>query len=304
METPMRLDEAAFRATLQLVIPDVKNQDKIKGFGSGFLLRHKCQLFFITADHVVHLDDHDESNETGQRLGIDYTPQIITNIQNKGSLTSVILPIGGFYHLTGFKMDKEDYSSPIEFFSTFNKIAERAIDINDDSIPIDVRIASFPDMAIAKMQEPLACPILNNAVVDEDGNAIIAEGTPKIVLDSQYISSVDDKKWYIIAGTIGNYLKNSVILERKNIEHALLKYIGLDSDKNVLLETPEKPNIDLWSGLSGAPVLNEDGQLVGMLIRGPKSEPIITVVPIDKIIWFLDIIIQNEGSIEKMETSL
>lgn len=159
-------------------------------------------------------------------------------------------------------------------------------------------------MAIAKMQEPLACPILNNAVVDEDGNAIIAEGTPKIVLDSQYISSVDDKKWYIIAGTIGNYLKNSVILERKNIEHALLKYIRLDSDKNVLLETPEKPNIDLWSGLSGAPVLNEDGQLVGMLIRGPKSEPIITVVPIDKIIWFLDIIIQNEGSIEKMETSL
>lgn len=294
----MRLDEAAYRATLQLVIPDVENQDKIKGFGSGFLLKHKCQLFFITADHVVHLDDHDDRNETGQRLGIDYTPQIITNIQNKNNLTSVNLPVGGFYHLTGFKMDKEDYSSPIEFLSTFNKIVEGTIDINDDSIPIDVRIASFPDMAIAKIQEPLACPLLNNIVVDEEENVIIEEGTPKIILDSQYITSVDDKKWYIIAGTIGNCLKNSVILERKNIAHELLKYIGVDSDKNVLLETPEKPNIDLWSGLSGAPVFNEDGKLAGMLIRGPKSEPIITIVPIDKILWFLDIIIQNENSIK------
>lgn len=268
MESPMRLDEAAFRATLQLVIPDVNNQDNIKGFGSGFLLKHKNYLFLITADHVVHLDDHDENNETGQRLGIDYTPQIITNIQNKENLTSVTLPVGGFYHLTGFKMDKEDYSSPTEFLSIFDRITKGTIDINDDSIPVDVRIASFPDMAIAKMQEPLACPILNNTVVDSEGSVVIEEGTPKIILDSQFIASPNEKKWYIVAGTIGNYLKNSVTLERQNVEHELLKYVSTDSDKNVLLATPETPDINLWSGLSGAPVLNEDGLLAGMLIRG------------------------------------
>ena len=299
METPMRLDEVAFRATLQLVIPDVDNQDIIKGFGSGFLLKHKSQLFFITADHVVHLDDHDDGNETGQRLGIDYTPQIITNIQNKENLTSINLPVGGFYHLTGFKMDKEDFSSQFEFLSTFNKIAEGKIDINDDSIPLDVRIASFPDMAVAKMQEPIACSILNNRVVDNEGTVIIEEGTPKIILDSQYIASVDEKKWYIVAGTIGNDLKNSVRLERQSVVHELLKYIGVDSDKNLLLETPENPDINLWAGLSGAPVFDENGLIVGMLIRGPKSEPILTIVPIDKILWFLDLIIQNEGLIKK-----
>lgn len=227
----MRLDEVAFRATLQLVIPDANNPDNIKGFGSGFFVRHKGILFFITADHVVHLDDHDDNNETGQRLGVDYSPQIITNIQIKDNLTSVNLPVGGFYHLTGFKLDKEDFSSPIEFLSIFNKIVEGTIDINDDTIPIDVRIASFPDMAIAKMQEPLACPVLNNLVVDEEGNVIIAEGTPKIVLDSQHIAPPDHDKWYIVAGTVENHLKSSVRLERRNVVHALLKYTDLNSDK-------------------------------------------------------------------------
>ena len=38
-ENMIRLDVVAFLATLQLVIPDTCNSDKIKGFGSGFLLR-------------------------------------------------------------------------------------------------------------------------------------------------------------------------------------------------------------------------------------------------------------------------
>ena len=115
-ENMIRLDVVAFLATLQLVIPDTCNSDKIKGFGSGFLLRHKDRLFFITADHVVHLDDHDPANETGQRIGIDYSPQIITNIKIEGELKSII---------------------------------DGVIDINDEKLPLDVRIESLPDMAIS-----------------------------------------------------------------------------------------------------------------------------------------------------------
>lgn len=46
-ENMIRLDVVAFLATLQLVIPDTCNSDKIKGFGSGFLLRHKDRLFLL-----------------------------------------------------------------------------------------------------------------------------------------------------------------------------------------------------------------------------------------------------------------
>lgn len=52
-ENMIRLDVVAFLATLQLVIPDTCNSDKIKGFGSGFLLRHKDRLFFITAIWMI-----------------------------------------------------------------------------------------------------------------------------------------------------------------------------------------------------------------------------------------------------------
>lgn len=294
----MTLAEASFRATIQLVITDSTNSDNIKGFGSGFFLKHKGILFFITADHVVHMDDHDEMNETGQRLGIDYIPQIVTNIQDKASLTSINIPIGGFYHLTGFRMDKEDFASSIEFLSTFHKITEGTIDINDESIPLDVRIASFPDMAISKIQEPLACSVLNNKVIDNDGSILVEDGTPKLFLGSQYTTNMDANKWYIVAGTVGNELKSSIRLERQNVIHELLKYRETDSEKNIILETPESPNINEWSGLSGAPVLNEEGLLAGMLIRGPISEPLVTIIPIEKIIWFLDIIIQNENLIK------
>ena len=128
-ENMIRLDVVAFLATLQLVIPDTCNSDKIKGFGSGFLLRHKDRLFFITADHVVHLDDHDPANETGQRIGIDYSPQIITNIKIEGELKSINLPVGGFYHLTGFGFDKDSLDNPEKFISIFNKIIDGVIDI-------------------------------------------------------------------------------------------------------------------------------------------------------------------------------
>lgn len=296
MEKQILLCRAAFLSTLQLVITDSNNQEVIKGFASGFFLRHNGRHFFITADHVVHLDDHDTDNETGQRMGVDYIPQIITNNQNREILTSINIPVGGFHYLTGYKLNKEEFSSPVQFLSAFSKIAKGNIDINDESLPIDVRIPSFPDMAIAEMKEPFSCNVLSNLVVDDNGNQIVAEGTPKIVLDSQYTAPVHENKWCIVAGTVKNSLENSVNLIRVNVVHNSLTYHGRDSDKNLQLSTPELPDIDDWAGLSGAPVLNEDELLVGMLIRGPKTDPIVTVVPIDKILWFINKIIENDMS--------
>lgn len=290
----IRLDVAAFLATLQLVIPDAYNSDKIKGFGSGFLLRHKERLFFITADHVIHLDDHDSANETGQRLGIDYSPQIITNIKIEGELKSINLPVSGFYHLTGFGFDENTLETPEKIISVFDKIIGRTIDINDESLPLDVRIASFPDMAISELKEPLSVPLLSNQVVLENGEILIKEGTPKLSLFSDHIKSFNNDNQYFVAGTICNEIKNSTVLDRKNALHSNLIYEKLDNDKYAILKIPGLVDIQYWAGLSGAPILDDNGLLAGMLIRGPEKEPFITAVPIEKIIWFLDVIIKNE----------
>lgn len=297
IEKMIRLDVTAFLATLQLIIPDARDPNKIKGFGSGFLLRHQGRLFFITADHVVHLDDYDPDNMTGQRTGIDYSPQIITNIQAKNEFKSINLPIGGFYHLTGFGFDEDTLNTPEDLVSIFDKIIERTIDINDESLPLDVRIPSFPDMAISKLKEPLCVPLLNNQVVMPNGEILIKEGMPKLSLCSDNTRDFNKDNWYVVAGTVRNEIKNSIVLDRTNILHKQLLFEELNSEKNAILKIPGLVDIQYWAGLSGAPILNDNGLLAGMLIRGPETEPFITAVPIRKIIWFLDIIIKNENNI-------
>ncbi len=294
----IRLNQLAFLATLQLIIPDSCNSEIIKGFGSGFLLRHKNRLFFITADHVVHMDDHDSTNETGQRIGVDYFPQIITNVSIKDELKSIHLPIGGFYHLTGFGFDTNTFDSTKNFISTFEKIIKRTIDINDESVPLDVRIAFLPDMAISEFKEPLSVPLLNNQVVMQSGEVLIEEGTSKLSLFSTHIKDFNTNNRYFVAGTICNEIQNSTVLTRKNVLHGNLLFEKMNNEGYAILKIPELIDIQYWAGLSGAPIFDDNGLLAGMLIRGPEFEPYITAVPIQKIIWFLETIIQNKDYIK------
>ena len=263
-----------------------------------FSLRHKDRLFFITADHVVHLDDHDPANETGQRIGIDYSPQIITNIKVEGELKSINLPVGGFYHLTGFGFDKDSLDNSEKFISIFNKIIDGVIDINDEKLPLDVRIASLPDMAISELKEPLSVPLLSNQVIMQNGEVLIQEGMPKLSLFSTHSKNFNNDNRYLVAGTICNEIKNSTLLNRINVLHEGLIFERLDNDRYAILKIPALVDIQYWAGLSGAPILDDNGLLAGMLIRGPEKEPFITAVPIEKIIWFLDMIIKNEDNIQ------
>ena len=255
-------------------------------------------MFFVTADHVIHLDDHDPANETGQRIGVDYSPQIITNNKVEGELKSINLPVGGFYHLTGFGFDKESLNNPENFISIFDKIIDGAIDINDENLPLDVRIASLPDMAISELKEPLSVPLLNNQVMMQNGEILIQEGMPKLSLFSTQSKNFNNDNRYLVAGTVGNEIKNSTVLNRLNVLHGDLIFEKLDNDGYAILKIPELVDIQYWAGLSGAPILDDSGLLAGMLIRGPEKEPFVTAVPIEKIIWFLDVIIKNEDSIQ------
>ena len=295
VEGQVRLDQLSFLSTIQLIITESEEADNIKGFGSGFFLMHNDNTYFVTADHLVHLKDHDSANETGQRLGIDLIPQIITNIKVKDQLASVTIPTSGYYYLTGYQIGREDFETDKDFLQGILKVLNNKVDINDESLPLGARIADFVDIAITEIKQPLKCLPLNNKVVDFEKNVIIEEGTPKIFLCTSSIADIDDKHTYIVSGTINNDLKNSCTIYRENVCHNGLQFTEVDTDGNVLLKTPETPNILHWEGLSGAPVFNDEGFLVGMLLRGPVSDNIITIAPVKKILNFIEQInLQNE----------
>lgn len=288
----LRVDAIAFLTTLQLVVIESLRSDKIIAFGSGFLLNHNGHLFLVTADHVIHPDDHDANNENAQRKHTDYSINIITNRIAKNNLCSECLNVGGFYYFTEHKFDKIDEIK--ESPKIIDKIINDDINVDDESLPIGVRIPGLLDVAISELKTPLKCPLLSNQVVLHNGEILIEHGTSKLIINTQCIKSFNCNSKYLVAGVIKNDIKNSIKLIRENVIHGDLIFESFDNNGYAILKTNEEADIKRWEGLSGAPILDENGYLAGMLIRGPLTEQYLTAVPIDKIINFLDVIISNE----------
>ena len=88
----------------QITHPDDKNCEKPVGYGSGFIVKYKDISFFITADHVVHVDDYKLENI---RTGTDYVVSIFNNVSPEADkISTVITPLGGFYFMERFNLEK------------------------------------------------------------------------------------------------------------------------------------------------------------------------------------------------------
>ena len=274
----------SFAATIPMVVTDPCNISDIKTFGSGFFLIHRGHMFFVTADHVIHPDDHD--NDTGQRSGIEYLLQIITGIDIKQERRSRNIPLGGFYDHTEYVFDDDSVKDPEKLKDIFVKIAKNDIDINDESLPLNVAIPNLIDIAVCKMTKPPGY-ILNREVRITDDEVLVPANTLKVPLSSDSIVEFNKDDFYIVAGNVRNNIVNSMNLTWVNVVHPDMKFEKYD-DGDAVLSVWGRPNIDDWSGLSGAPVFNCVGGLAGMLVYGPDKEPFARVVPIKTIIEYID----------------
>lgn len=159
---------------------------------------------------------------------------------------------------------------------------------------VAVRKINLPDFAISEIKKPFEIFPLNNQVGYDIDNIIIEDGTPKLFLSSESIAEINSNSTYLVAGTVGNKLVNSVRLERVNVLHDGLKLDSFDKEGIAYLKSEEEPNLDNWSGLSGAPLFNDKGELSGMLIRGPEESPYASAIPITRILHYINLIIETE----------
>ena len=83
-----------------------------------------------------------------------------------------------------------------------------------------------------------------------------------------------------------------------DILHEAIVFDGFYDDNFAKLRTEEPVDINDWYGLSGAPIFDDNGQLAGMLVRGPNEKPYATAIPIKEIIQMIDIIILHEDNIQ------
>lgn len=83
-------------------ISEKTNPEKPIAYGTGFFVNYKNNCFFLTADHNIHLNDHD----LNVRTGLDNNVEIFNNLSNKEKFETLVTPISGFYYMESIDITK------------------------------------------------------------------------------------------------------------------------------------------------------------------------------------------------------
>lgn len=233
--------------------PYHRNLGDPKSFGSGFVLMYHGRLYFITADHVVSPD-----NETDfVQWGDDWICGIPIGINDEENHASVCLPLTGRIEFVKGNILSEDnleFPEPIDL--AFSNVDTKILKCKSLGFNI------YPSIFCFSAGENKKC--------FEESNIINPE---------EYENSN-----YFIIGSIVRINENS---QEASLDHKLhynLKFKEIDGENIVLESTSIIDRKKDWSGLSGSPVVNEEGRLLGMLIRAANGYNNVIVMSIEAII--------------------
>lgn len=267
VEKQFSLTEILVKTTYQVVISkDRLFQSLPIAFGAGFFMNYKDHKFFITADHNIHIEDH----KLNVRTGVDNYLGVLNNISNRNAISTLTTPISGFYFMESFDISKEDLNPQL----------------------FDVAISLVNP---SKFEAPF---FTDEDIKDKDGSSLVSPNEQKLEFLAQHVIDPSVTDSYYVYGKIRPQFKG-LLLHREITFKNDLKYIDTYGHY-ILLNT-----VDLiidpedWAGLSGSPVLNQEGKCVGILcsiIEGTRS---VFVKPMRKIIPLLDVIILQEKMAEK-----
>ncbi|MCO7185202.1 hypothetical protein ABMY20_01950 [Tenacibaculum sp. SSH1-16] len=262
IEREFHLTEILVKTTYQVIISKESSfQSNPIAFGSGFFINYRDNLFFITADHNIHIDDH----ELNERTGVDNYLAILNNISDRNTLSTILTPIGGFYFMDSFDISKED--------------------LNPELIDVAISLVN---------REKIEAPFLTDEdIKDENSEPIVSPKEQKFEFMDEHIVSPTKTDSYYIFGKIKPNLKG-LFLHRSNTFKNDLKYIDAYGNYLLLNTTDIISDYKDWAGLSGSPVLNQEGKCIGVLCSVNEGTKSVYVKPFKKIIPFLDTIILQE----------
>lgn len=273
----MNLFELSWRATQQIAIVDEGHElaEGIDGWGSGFFIKYKGIRIFVTADHVVHYDDHDSSNEYGKRIGKDDHIFIITNVTDVNNQIG-FQEIGGIYNF-------DEYKFP---------------DLEEELTEDEIELYSIPDMkdcAFSFIDENQSFDIRTHDLNDIDSSEIVPKGIRKIFIPDEQFNLGSPSEICLVTGTVMNKLEvlddGRKQINRGNVIHLDLMFSGkVNNDGDYIYNAPDHDRVlnSLWKGLSGAPAIGINGKLVGIIVRAVCENNTIIVKPITEVLKYID----------------
>lgn len=262
IEQEFSLTEILVKTTYQIVVSKEQSFQTFPiAYGAGFFINYKENLFFITADHNIHINDH----KINERTGVDNYIGILNNISDRNNLSTIISPIGGFYYMNSFDISKEDLNPRL----------------------IDVAIS------LVDRTKFEALFLTDEDIRDNNSKSLVSPNEQKMEFLGEHIVAPSGDDVYYIYGKIRPEIKG-LFLHRANTFKNELKYINTYGDFMLLNTKDEISDVEDWAGLSGSPVLNQKGQCIGVLSSVNEGTQSVFVKPFDKITPFLDTIILQE----------
>lgn len=242
------------------------------GMGSGFFLLHKEKVILVTADHVCHPFDHVQGRT--QRVFEDKDVALVNNWVEKdakGIDMPILTPVGGFYYFDKFKVDLDK-------------------GLLNDFQPFD---ATFAILSKDRFQRPFK----NEGMQVLNGPTIPA-GLDMIPIPTDAVVEPKADDWYICYGhTNFDLADDNIHLKWDTTIHENMKYRCDCGDYYVLTPAEQIVNKD-WEGISGAPVLNQTGGLLGILCGGNPKDNAIFVLKMKAVLSLIDTTLK----IEEIET--
>lgn len=227
--------------------------------GSGFILKHNGHKVFVTAGHVATTQSDGsilyDKNVLVQTNSIYYDTDLNRYCCCLVSLNEVVT-------ISAFRFD------PI------------SAAIGKEGV-IDIAFSVFDD---ARSNAPFV-----TQKVDIDG-AFVPYGEEKVCLESSNAIVASPTDNYAVYGRVKLYFEKvdgENVLQSKVVLHSHLKFAYETKDMYVLHY--DKPVIiSEWKGLSGAPVLNQDGKLLGVACSVDPITNTISVMKIRMVLSFID----------------
>lgn len=211
----------------------------------------KVGRFFLTADHVVNTHDN------GRRL-INSARMIAIQTNVISGNSSAVIPLGGFNYFSKFKLEEGTLTD------------EELID------------AAYCELTADNMNNINTCckTVIPDISVNEE----------KLHIPSDSITSANPEDTYSTYGFVKSVLVSShgtVQLKSFPKFHTGLKFV-CEKEQYYELKYP-KVNDEEWHGISGAPVLNQDGKLIGILCAGDSENNILYVKTIQSVIDLINV---------------
>jgi hypothetical protein len=263
MENEISLYEVLVKTSYQtqITLPEDKLCENPVGYGSGFIVVYQNEKFFITADHTLHIDDHSKENE--KRTGKEHLISINNNYSPpENFLSTVVTPLGGFYFMEKFNIDKPD----------------------DDSVLIDITLCKMKEMHFQY-------PFLTEEI--RFPHETIKGKEPKIYITEECFSEPKIDKNYFVFGRIRPRMVD-ILLHREHTIKENLKFISKSGDYLLFYTSSIITDNEDWEGLSGSPVLSEDGECVGVFCSVLKDSKSVWVMPIAMVKLLLEVAIKQE----------